>query len=159
MITHYLSSKNKPTVIEEINRLDLTKTLWRIRVDEYDERTLEQNKKIHAMLGDIAEQSKHLNKVLDTDDWKRLCVAQFREDCIENDVARLADYWRKQKFVLMPSLSGSSLVALGTQTREFPKYVASGFVEWLLAYGSQNNIKWSDPKAQFSDYEMQRYGS
>jgi len=159
MIIHYLTAKNKSSIIDDINRLDCTKTTWQIRVNEYDDRTLIQNARMHAMLTDIAEQSKHLNQVLEVDDWKRLCVAQFREDCIENNVDRLADYWRKQNFKIMPGLSGSSLVTLGKQTRDFPKYVAAGFMEWIEAYGNNNGVKWSDPKKQFSDYEIERYGS
>ena len=44
----------------------------------------------------------------------------------------------------MPSLDGQTLVALGNQTREFPMYVMSGFVEWLLYFGAENTITWSD---------------
>lgn len=108
-----------------------------------DLKTRDQEEKYHAMLSDIAKQAMHLNQVLEADDWKRLCVHQFRTDCISNNIPRLADYWSRQKFKLIPSLDGSSLVALGAQTRRFPKYVASGFVEWLLHYGAENNIIWS----------------
>jgi hypothetical protein len=124
----------------------------------YDEKTREQEKKYHAMLGDIAEQAKHLNQVLSADDWKRLCVAQYRTDCITNEVDKLADYWNKQNFRLIPSLDGGSVVALGAQTRKFPKYVAAGFIEWLYQYGAANNIRWTDERV-FSDYELQRYGT
>lgn len=120
--------------------------LWRFRVDEYDEKTREQEKKYHAMLGDIAKQAKHLNQTLGLDDWKRLCVSQFRQDCIDNDLPRLHDYWIKHEFKVVPSLDGRSLVALGAQTRDFPKYVAAGFVEWLYHYGAENGIEWSEPE-------------
>jgi hypothetical protein len=73
-------------------------------------------------------------------------VAQYAKDCIDNDIPRLAEYWSRNKFTLMPSLDGTSLVTLGSQTRDFPKYVASGFIEWLTAYGVENNINWTDPR-------------
>lgn len=161
LIVHFLNkaeSANVKSFNDKLSALDPTRQ-WQIRITEADERTIEQNAKMHAMLSDISKQAKHLNKVLEVDDWKRLTVDQFKTDCINNNVARLADYWRKNNFKLMPGLDGTSLVTLGKNTREFPRYVASGFVEWLLAYGADNNIKWSDPKLQFTDYEIERYGS
>ncbi len=122
----------------------------------FDERTHEQNKKMHAMLADIAKQAKHLNQVLDEESWKRLCVKQFADDCIENDIDRLAEYWRKQNFRIIPSLDGKSLVMIGAQTRKFPRYVAAGFVEWLYTFGSENNIQWSDPEQLSQDEEYER---
>ena len=122
----------------------------------FDAKSREQEKKYHAMLGDIAKQAKHLNQVLDEDSWKRLCVAQFRDDCIENEIDRLADYWKKQNFRLIPSLDGKSVVTLGAQTKKFPKYVAAGFIEWLYSYGSKNNIVWTDPEQASQDEEYER---
>jgi len=83
----------------------------------------------------------------------------FRKDCIRNDVDRLADYWKKQNFRLVPALDGTGMVALGAQTKKFPKYVASGFIEWLYHYGAENKIQWTDPSEKFSEYEIERYDS
>jgi hypothetical protein len=146
----YYNFKNKLGLYELIKQLDPNK-LWRIRVDEFDEKTRLQEEKYHAMLGDIAKQAKHLNQVLDLDSWKRLCVKQFADDCIEQDIPRLADYWKKNEVKLMPSLDGRSLVALGQQTRDFPKYVAAGFITWLYAYGANNDVVWSEPEEQFNE--------
>lgn len=142
--TFYYDFRNKEGLFNLIRNLEAGK-LWRFRVDEYDEKTREQEKKYHAMIGDIARQCKHLNQCLDEDSWKRLCVAQFRADCIAQDLPRLADYWKRHEFRLMPSLDGSSLVQLGAQTRDFPKYVAAGFIEWLHAYGAENGVIWTEP--------------
>jgi hypothetical protein len=144
--TFYLNPKtNKQGLYTLLQSLDIN-SLWRIRIDEFDQKTRDQEEKYHAMLGDIAKQSKHLNQVLGLEDWKRLCVAQYAQDCIDNDIPRLNEYWSKNKFTLMPSLDGRSLVTLGSQTRDFPKYVASGFIEWLMAYGVENNINWTDTR-------------
>jgi hypothetical protein len=148
--TFYYNFKNKLGLVDVLKQLDPTK-LWRIRFDEYDEKTRLQEEKYHAMLGDIARQAKHLNKVLELDDWKRLCVKQFADDCISQNVTRLADYWIKNQVRLMPSLDGSSLVALGQQTRTFPKYVAAGFITWLYSYGNENNIQWTEPVNQYEE--------
>lgn len=122
---------------------------FELKFIEIDLKTRDQEKRYHAMLGDIARQSKHLDEVLEMDDWKRLCVAQFRADCIESGDEKLQKYWAKQRFKLMPSLDGKSLVQLGAQTRKFPRNVASAFIEWLYKYGSENDIQWSDPKEQW----------
>lgn len=143
VLKFHLTEENKPYLFAKLNSLDFSSDYY-VNVTEYDSRTLEQNAKIHAMLGDIARQSKHLNQVLGADDWKRLCVAQFRTDCIQNDLPKLSDYWKRNEFRLMPSLDGQTLVALGTQTRDMPIYVMSGFIEWLLYYGAENDIKWSN---------------
>jgi hypothetical protein len=152
----FYNGKNIEGLIRLIDSKDASK-LWRFRVDEYSEKSREQEKKYHAMLNDIADQAKHLNRVFDADSWKRLTVAQFRKDCIENNIPRLADYWKKNQFEIVPGLDGSALVTLGSQTREFPMYVAAGFIEWLLAYGANCNppILWSEPQAQWDE----RYAS
>lgn len=126
----------------------------------FDPKSREQEKKYHAMIGDIARQAKHLNQVFDEESWKRLCVAQFRADCIENNIERLADYWRKQNFRLVPMLDGTGVVTLGTQTKKFPKYVAAGFIEWLYHYGSLHDVVWTDPDKQSQDaYYEERYAA
>ena len=141
-IKFHLTESNKPYLFEKLNLLDFTKD-WYVTVEEYDKRTLDQNAKLHAMLTDISKQSTHLNKRLSAYDWKRLCVAQFRTDCIKNNVPKLTEYWQNNEFKLIPSLDGQSLVALGTQTRKFPAYVMAGFIDWLYYFGAENEIKWS----------------
>ncbi len=115
-------------------------------------KTRDQEERYHAMLNDVARQCTHLNERFDDDSWKRLCVDMFRKDSMSDP--RLAEYWKRRGFRLVPSLDGSGLVVLGEQTRKFPKYVASAFIEWLYAYGAQNDVSWSDPErlAQEQDY-------
>ena len=144
----YYNFQNKQGLFDLIKSLDPNK-LWRFRVDEYDEKTRLQEEKYHAMLGDIAKQAKHLNQVLELDDWKRLCVKQFCDDCISQNIPRLVDYWKSKNVRLIPSLDGRSIITLGAQTREFPKYVAAGFITWLYAYGNDHDVKWSEPVDDF----------
>ena len=140
--TLYLNASTLVNIIDYIQSQDLN-LLHRIRIDLFDEKTRAQEEKYHAMLGDIARQMVHLTEKLDVDSWKRLCVAQFKADCIANDVARLSEYWKSNQMRLMPSLDGSALVTLGAQTSKFPKYVAAGFIEWLNAYGANNNVRFT----------------
>ena len=108
-------------------------------------KTREQEERYHAMLNDIAIQCKHLNETFDRDAWKRLCVDMFRKDCLaHSEDERLCAYWNRNGFRLVPSLDGSGLVALGDQTRKFPKLVASAFIEWLFSYGADKRVIWTD---------------
>lgn len=126
--------------------------MFRFRFDLFSPKAREQEEKYHAMLGDIADQAMHLNRHFDTNGWQRLCIDKFAKDCIENDIDRCADYFKKQNIELVPSLDGKSVVVLGSQSRDFPQYVASAFIEWLFHYGAENRIVWSDPKYQ-DEYE------
>lgn len=126
--------------------------LFRLTFEVFSVKTREQEEKYHAMLHDIAVQSRHVNRLFDDESWKRLCIAQFANDCIANDIDRCADYFKKHKIELVPSLDGKSLVMLGVQSRKFPQYVASAFIEWLYQFGAENQIVWTDPKYQ-DEYE------
>jgi len=146
----FLNAKNTQGLIALLRTLDLSK-LHLIRIEEYDEKTRLQEEKYHAMIGDIAKQAKHLNQAFDVDSWKRLLVAQYRQDSIDNDIPKIAEYWKRTEFRLIPSLDGKSLVTLGAQTRDFPKYVAAGFIEWLYHYGAENEIEWSEPEERWDE--------
>lgn len=109
-------------------------------------KTREQEKRYHAMLNDIARQCSHLNENFDADSWKRLCVDMFRKECLQPGAdPRLSDYWKRNGFRVVPSLDGSGLVVLGSQTRNFPKYVACAFTEWLFSFGAERKVEWTDP--------------
>jgi hypothetical protein len=146
--TFFYDFKNREGLYALIKSLDPTK-VWRIRVDEQDQQSRDMQEKYHAMINDVAAQCTHLNKKFTAGAWKRLLVADFREDCIANDIPRVADYWRRNDFELVPSLSGHSLVVTGEQTRDWPKYVASAFIEYLNAYGHQNNVVWSEGESKW----------
>ena len=92
-------------------------------------RSDEQNRKYHAMLGEIAEQASHLGSKWDADDWKRLLVQEF---CKEKGILTGK---------VIPNLSGDGIVQLGFQTRKFTKEQASEFVEFLLAWCAENGIE------------------
>ena len=87
----------------------------------------DQEEKYHAMIGDIANQAKHLGSHWDADTWKRLLVDKFvREQGISSQI--------------MANLDGDGIVQLGFQTRKFTKEQASEFVEWLYAWAAENGV-------------------
>lgn len=104
----------------------------------------EQEERYHAMLGDIADQWTLHGRKWDAESMKRLCVDQFKRDTIRDP--DLATLWHEMGSIEMaPSIDGSGVVALGTQTRRFPKKLASAFIEWLYALGAEVGIRWSEP--------------
>ena len=88
----------------------------------------DQEQKYHAMIGEIAEQAKHLGATWDAESWKRLLVNKF---CKEIGVSGGH---------IIPNLDGDGIVQLDFQTRKFTIDQASQFVEFLLAWGVNNGI-------------------
>jgi hypothetical protein len=94
----------------------------------------EQEKKYHAILGEVAQQSKHMGAKWDADDWKRLLVDKFLRETGFKDSP------------IIPNLDGTGIVQLGFQTRNFSKEHASEFVEFLLAWCADNGIELKEEK-------------
>lgn len=110
-------------------------------------KTRDQEERYHAMLGDLANQLTLHNRKWDAESMKRICVDQFRRDTAKDP--DLAPLWDDMGTVEMcPSMDGSGIVALGWQTRRFPKKLATAFIEWLFALGAETGIRWTDPKEQ-----------
>jgi hypothetical protein len=123
--------------------LDAASPLRLVVDDPLPAKSREQEKKYHAMIGDIALQFEHCGRKWDADDMKRLLVDQFKRDTMkDSDIGPL---WQGMGVVEMaPALDGSGVVALGVQTKKFPSRLAAIFIEWLLAFGAEINIEWSD---------------
>lgn len=104
----------------------------------------DQEKRYHAMIGDIARQFAHCGRLWDTEDMKRLLLDQFRRDC--KDDPDLKEEWKKSApLELAPSIDGAGVVLLGIQSRKLTKKLATAFVEWLFAFGAENGVEWTDP--------------
>lgn len=103
----------------------------------------EQEKLYHAQIGDIAKQYVHAGRKWEAEDMKRLLVDAFRRETKDDPVFR--EYWASfGDLRLAPPLGDADgFVALGYPTRRFPKPLASAFIEWNYAFGSENGIVWS----------------
>lgn len=109
-------------------------------------KTREQEKKYHAQISDLADQWLYLNVKWSDEDMKRILVNGFKEDT--KDDPDLAECWREMgEIKAVPGMRGG-LVILGEQTRQFPKKLASAFVEWLYALGAEVGVKWSEPASR-----------
>ena len=92
----------------------------------------DQERKYHAILRDIAQQSQHMGSVWDAEDWKRLLVWQY---CKEKDI---------DAGKVVPSLDMTGVVQLGQQTRKFTKEQASEFVDFLTAWCAEHGVTLND---------------
>lgn len=103
-----------------------------------------QEQKYHAMLTDISRDVRLAGRgQLSAEVWKRMCIEQFKFET-QND-PDLAHLWRKfgeLKNVL--SIDGERAVTLGEQSRDFGVRLASAFIEWLYAFGSENSVQWRE---------------
>ena len=100
-----------------------------------------QEEKYHAMIGDIAKQCTFMGMRMDSEDWKRLLVDAFAK------VMRDAGTPIHHDGRVVPSLDGKRVVQLGIQTRKFYVKEAAEFIEFLYAYGADNNIQWTEQVA------------
>jgi len=104
-------------------------------------RNSEQNAKLHAMVSDIARQVDFFGQRRDAETVKRLLVDAFAR--VKKDLGEpLAGYGQ-----VLPSLDGSGCVQLGLQTRRFSKALMNEFIEYLHAWGSENDVRWTSADA------------
>lgn len=107
------------------------------------EKSREQEEKYHAQIGDIARQVDFFGRKLDKEAVKRLLVDAFHYDTKE-DTGLLEAWVQMGDMQFIPALNHAGVVALGFQTKRFPKKLAGAFIEWLYAFGAENNVAWSD---------------
>ena len=120
-------------------------------------RSLDQNAKFHAIIGDIAKTCTFMDRKWDADDWKRLlCEAFVAEMRSIAQVEGQPDPFPGLGGVC-PSLDGMRVVQLGVQTRDFKKKMASDFIEYLLAYGSNHGARWSDASRKVFSSQVKEF--
>ena len=92
-----------------------------------------QNKKYHAIIGQIAKQASHAGAQWDTESWKRFLLEQWAKDSgmVGGDV--------------VSSLDGERVVQLGIQSRKLTKQQGADFIEWLLMWSATNGIDIKEP--------------
>ena len=129
--------------LKKIWELFRTGQLFEVVIRIFDEKSREQEEKYHAMIGDISRQMLYHGEKLDAESWKRLLVEAFVQVMREMAQAEnKPDPFSGQARLLM-SLDGQRVVQLGVQTRRFRKDIASEFIEYLYAYGTENGVKFT----------------
>ena len=113
---------------------------YMVVIDEPTKKRI-QEEKYHAMIGDISRQVDLLGQRWDTEDAKRILLDAFARVMAANDTPI------KQTARIVPSLEGSGVVQLGIQSRKFRVREAAEFIEYLYAFGAENNVIWTDKGA------------
>lgn len=92
-------------------------------------RTLPQNDRFWAMLTDIVKQGKEIDgKKFTTEEWKAIFMEALGHE---------------QRF--LPSLDGKRFVPLGQSSSSLTKEDMSDLIEFMFAWGAENDVRWSDP--------------
>lgn len=115
---------------------------WVVRVAPPN-KSRDQEAKYHAMFGDISDQVTHCGQSFDSETWKRLLIDAFHYETKSDP--DYAEDWRKMgSLEFVPALNRAGVVILGMQSRNFPKKLASAFIEWLYAFGTERGVVWKN---------------
>lgn len=94
-----------------------------------DKRTLPQNARLWAMLGDVARDVEWYGQRLTPEEWKDVFTAALK----------------RQRAV--PGIEGG-FVVLGAHTSRMSKAELSDLMELIEAFGAERAVKWSEPHGQ-----------
>lgn len=88
-------------------------------------RSLEQNARMWAMLGDVARQVVWYDKTLTAQDWKDVFTASLR------------------KARVVPTIDGDGFVPLGMSTSKMSKAEMGALMDLIGAFGAQHGVQFS----------------
>lgn len=94
------------------------------------DRSGEQNKKLHAALGDISRQVEHAGKKWGILIWKRLLTAAWMREAGDNPV-------------LIPAVDGNGFDIVYERTSKLTVKQCASLLEWIHAFGAENSVHWS----------------
>lgn len=97
-----------------------------------------QEEKYHAMMNDISDQSTYAGRRWDREDMKRILIDEFA------DAMRAAGSPLHHDGRLIPSEDGRRVIQLGVQSSRFYVREASAFIEFLMAWGVDRGVIWSE---------------
>jgi hypothetical protein len=102
----------------------------------------EQSERFHAMCGDVSKQLQYMNRWLSKDQWKVLFISG-------HSIAT------GQGADIVPGLEGEFANIRESSASMSVKRMAS-LIEYVTAYGSENGVKWSEPKKANDEEIMNR---
>jgi hypothetical protein len=94
-----------------------------------EQRTLEQNERMWAMLSDLSAQLRWHGRALTKEDWKLLFL-----DALDRE------------YGAVPNLDGTGFVSLGKASSDLSIAEASDLIELIFAFGAQHAVVWSNEK-------------
>lgn len=121
----------KPAIADELQRSDLVMTITRTN------KSRDQERKYHAMLGEISNGVQVLGKRYSPEIWKVLLVDEFEQE------RQAMGEPLGHPGATVPSLDGRRLVTVRPSTRQLSAKEASAFIEFLYAKGVEFGLRWS----------------
>jgi len=112
-----------------INGLDRSKR-YVVTIRE-PSRSLLQNDKLHAMLGDISKQVEWGGMKLSVVVWKRLCTAAMLRENGESPL-------------LLPGIDGHGVDIIYEKTSRMGTKMMADLIEWVYSFGASKNVVWSE---------------
>ena len=103
-------------------------------------RSDQQNKLLHAMLGDIARQVDWAGKKRDTDTWKRLLTAAWLRA-------------RGESVELLPALDGHGVDVVFRHTSKLTRAECSELCEFVMAWCAEHDVTLRDARQWSVDLE------
>lgn len=129
MADHLLRTESdRSRLIGYISGLSLEKPK-KVTVKDMD-RSSSQNRALHAALSDIAAQVEHGGKKWDVTIWKRLCTAAWLRE-------------EGEQALLIPAIDGHGFDVVFTRTSKLTVKQCASLLDWVMAFGSEHNVKWS----------------
>lgn len=98
----------------------------------------DQEKLYHAIINQIAKQSKLHGSRWSAESWKRYLIDQWAHD--SGEVTTISK--------IMPSIDGERVVQLGHQSRRFTKEQAISFTEWLMYWANTNGVTFEERREE-----------
>ena len=95
-----------------------------------EDRSAEQNKKLHAMLADIARQVEHAGMKWDVTIWKRLCTAAWLRET-------------GASIQMIPAIDGNGIDVLYERTSKLSMKKCAELILWVEAFGAEHEVKWT----------------
>lgn len=120
--------KDRARILGYISGLDLEKPK-KVSVIGAD-RSIEQNKMLHARLADIAAQVDHAGMKWDVTVWKRLCTAAWLRE-------------RGAAIQMIPAIDGKGIDVLYEPTSKLSMKKCAELITWIEAYGAECQVKWT----------------
>lgn len=120
--------RDRARIIGYITGLDLAKPK-KVAVTGAD-RTIEQNKLLHARVADIAAQVEHAGMKWDVTVWKRLCTAAWLRE-------------RGAAIQMIPAIDGKGIDVLYEPTSKLSAKKCSELTLWIEAFGAEHGVKWT----------------
>lgn len=96
-----------------------------------EKRSDKENRLLHALIGEIAEQKEWAGKKRDAEIWKRLLVASW---------CRV----KGESVEILPALDGHGVDIVPARTSKLTKGECADLIEFIYAWGSETGVQFRD---------------